>query len=83
LRVSHADPADSDDGGHALVETDEAAIGTAGLAAVIGAPRIVLGAGARAESRDAKKSRGYEQESLHGSYFRLNCPLKTPRTWAF
>jgi hypothetical protein len=42
LRVAHADSADSADSGHALVEAGEAAIGTAGLAAIIGAPRIVL-----------------------------------------
>jgi hypothetical protein len=65
LRVAHADPADSADSGHALVEADEAAIGTAGLAAIIGAPRIVLRIDVRADPRGGGEKRGYEQERLH------------------
>jgi hypothetical protein len=54
---------DSADSGHALVEGGEAAIRTATL--VIGAPRIVLGVGVRADSRDSEENCGHEEESLH------------------
>jgi hypothetical protein len=58
LRIANANTADPTDSGYALIEGGEAAIAAAAApAAVLGAPRIVLGIGVRARSRDADEKR--------------------------
>jgi hypothetical protein len=70
LRIATANPADSANSGHALVESGEAAIPTAAApaAAVMGAPWIVPGVSMRADHRDADENCGHEEESLHDEY---------------
>jgi len=65
LRIARAITTDSANSRHALVESGEATIRTAIL--VVGAPRIVLGIGARADPRDAGENRRHEEESLHSA----------------
>jgi hypothetical protein len=66
LRIEHAETTHAADVVLALLKAYEPAVRGAALYRQVGAPRIVLGVGARADSRDTGEKRGHEEKSLHG-----------------
>jgi len=68
LCIDVAKAAEPASGGHALFKAYETAIRAAAfLAAIIRAPRIVLGFGACSNANDIDANSQYEQQELHGS----------------
>ena len=65
MRVARAETAVSADIAHALLKGRESAVRGAAHCGQVGAPRIVLGVGVRADLRDAGENREHEEESLH------------------